>query len=277
MIFVKEVKMKKINLLILPTFFVFMVGLGSLAYARLPLVDPDTGSDKPFIGNKLCTSGELEYKAVDGCDFTTNTCCDNGEWSGPDGKCCSGTKLPATQSCTKNGKTGTQKALYTCNHDTGEWVRGGWDDCVIDTECTPGETTTEGCPQLSAWSTKEKTCGNDGFWEDCKCPASMNPGYGPGGLPYCHGTLHTNMQQSGRSGCLNGYWVEETCSGTCCCSGDTPYLMSDGITVGCSGPRNRGYDDISHHADGGIDNYKSPCQCIIDDTTDHGGLRPGDY
>ena len=227
--------MRKTNWFILPAFIVFMLGLGSFVSAKItddPIIfDPD----QPLIGDR-CTEGKVKYQPKDSCDFTTNTCCNDGSWSGPDGKCCEGSKpSPATQSCTTGGRAGTQTATYSCNHDTGNWDRGSWGTCTASPECTPGETTTQGCPtygnSFTGIKPKEKTCGNNGFWQGCQCPASTGNGY-HAGKPYCEGTIRTAQSNlrvdEADDSCWYGIWSDTMCSGICCCAGATPFLDSAG-------------------------------------------------
>ena len=211
--------------------------------------DDDDGGILPLPHG--CTPGELRYKAQDGCDYDTETCCNDRTWSGYSKKCCNEEKPKTTQNCTKpNGVQGTQTRTVSCDKNTGEWNVSGWTTCSGQ-DCTPGQTSTEGCPKYGNNYTgkkpKEKTCSSSGYWGSCQCPASTGNGI-HNGKPYCEGTQrtvsHLEVGQADDS-CWHGIWSDTMCSGICCCAEATPYLDSSGIP-GCKKGRN---------------NYEAACSC----------------
>ena len=235
--------MKRINWLVLPTFAVFMFGVCSFVYA-IPSILPDLDiidGDLPLPRSE-CSAGKEEYKAGSGCDYQTRTCCSDGTWSGWDGKCCTGTKPITFQTCTKtNGVQGTQTRSVSCDKTTGNWTEGDWSTCT-GPDCTPGETSTEGCSRYgnsyTGYKYKEKTCSSSGYWGTCECPASTKPT----GLPYCEGmprTAPANLKvDEPDNSCYHGIWSDTTCRGICCCAGHTPYTDASG-TPGCKDKRGR--------------------------------------
>ena len=204
-------------------------------------IDPD----RPIIGPidpivEECTSGQTQYKPSGTCGTSSRTCCSSGSWSDWDAACpktCSSSTKPTTyQTCTaSNGKSGTQTRTVTCDTSTGTWTTGSWGTCTAP-DCTSGETKT--CPSNSNQVLK---CTSSGTWStSCSCE---NPG---NGKVYCQGMAITVAQSST---CYHGIWSDTTCTGICCCSGDTPKLMSNG-TPGCYGLN-----------DNGISMWKSACVC----------------
>ena len=186
-----------------------------------------------------CTSGQTQYKPSGTCGTSSRTCCSSGSWSGWDAACpktCDGIKPITYQTCTaSNGKSGTQTRTVTCNTSTGKWTTGSWGTCTAP-DCTSGETKT--CPSNSNQVLK---CTSSGTWStSCSC---ANPG---NGKVYCQGMAITVAQAST---CYHGIWSDTTCTGICCCSGDTPKLMSNG-TPGCYGLN-----------DNGISMWKYACVC----------------
>ncbi len=176
---------------------------------------------------ETCTSGAVQYKTSGTCGTSSRTCCSSGYWSGWDAACpktCDGTKPTTYQTCTTSaGKSGTQTRTVTCDTSTGEWTTGSWETCTAP-DCTSGETKT--CPSNSK---QVLTCTSAGKWStSCTCPN----GDGDGKV-YCQGMPITTAQAST---CYHGIWSRETCSGICCCSQDTPKLMSNGYP-GCYGTR----------------------------------------
>ena len=174
-----------------------------------------------------CTSGEVQYKPSGTCGTSSRTCCSDKSWSGWDTACpktCDGVKPVSSQTCTaSNGKSGTQTRTVTCDTSTGEWTTGSWGTCTAP-DCSSGETKT--CPSNSK---QVLTCTSAGKWStSCTCPN----GDGDGKV-YCQGMTITTSQAST---CYHGIWSRETCSGICCCSQDTPKLMSNGYP-GCWGTR----------------------------------------
>ena len=199
--------MKKINWLVFPIFFVFMLGLSNSAFAIGQIVE-------------FCTAGNVQYQ-ISGCSQQTNTCCSfsqGGGWSGWGGKCCTGTKPSSFQSCTTNGTTGSQTRDVTCNFTTGSWSTGSWGSCL----CSSGATTTSGCSTYASGKYKVKICSASGYWGVCECPASTGAGK-IHGKPYCQGT----PLMVGES-CYHGVWSDRKCTGVCCCLSDTPSLDSYG-------------------------------------------------
>ena len=209
-----------------------------------PLISIDDtiiDGDDPFIG--VCTVGKEQFKADGSCGFQTQTCCSDKTWSGWGKKCCNGEKPITFQTCTKtNGVQGTQTRTVSCDKTTGNWTEGDWGTCT-GPDCTPGETSTEGCSRYgnsyTGYKYKEKTCGSNGYWESCRCPASSGNGqiYGK---PYCQGTPRTapaNLKVDELDdSCYHGIWSDTTCTGICCCGGDTPYTDASG-NPGCKDKR----------------------------------------
>lgn len=205
--------MKKINWLVFPIFFVFMLGLSNSAFAVV-----------------FCTAGQKQYQ-ISGCSQQTNTCCSFSQggpgWSGWGGQCCTSTKPATFQSCTTNGTTGSQTRTVTCNFTTGSWSTGSWGSCL----CSSGATTTSGCSTYASGKYKVKTCSASGYWSSCQCPESTGNGK-INGKPYCEGTpreapVNLKVDELDNS-CWHGIWSDTKCTGICCCAGHTPSLDSYG-------------------------------------------------
>ena len=81
--------------------------------------------------------------------------------------------------------------------------------------------------------------------------------------------VHEYSKTSGGN-CWHGIWSDTTCSGICCCKGDTPKLMSNG-SPGCWGKEHTGDEGWNHG--GHIEMWKSDCSCA---TREEMGTWPGD-
>jgi len=209
-----------------------------------------------------CTPGKERYNATD-CSFNTDTCCNDRTWSGYGKKCCNDTKPATSQTCTKtNGVEGTQTRTVSCDKNTGNWNVGDWTTCSGQ-DCTPGQTSTQGCSTYR-YGTKEKTCRETGYWGGCQCPTSTGNGMHDGRY-YCQGTQTVEMEmrelgEPHNGSCWHGIWSDTTCSGICCCKGDTPKLMNDG-SPGCWG-KSRGITGGDLLGDDRIQTWQDPCTCV---------------
>lgn len=127
--------------------------------------------------------------------------------------------------CGGSGDTGCTKPTFSC--------KTGY--CFESDECVRPSVTTQTCSgnysnAVSGTRYRTASCTSSGWsysaWQgDCTCASgySWNSYSGCTCEPdkvYCEGMPRTVNEK-----CYHGIWSQESCSGICCCLGDTPVLM----------------------------------------------------
>ena len=129
-----------------------------------PIVGPI--SDDPIV--PLCTTGQKKYTAS-GCSYTTETCCDRGEWCSGTCKTCSSTS--ESRSCSgnvTNATGGTQTRSRSVTSRCGSCSYGSWGSWTGTCTCASGYTWS-GTACISQGCTL--TCSGNYFLDkgNCRC------------------------------------------------------------------------------------------------------------